>query len=212
MCRTYDDGTEYVGGFLNGEKNGYGEITYGSRNVREECYKGNWVMNVRSGFGQLLMRNGNVFKGNFVKNWPNGDCQIFYADGGSYSGEVVRSEIHGIGELKLPNGFAYAGKFEHGLRSGAGRFYIQNGNYSIEGQFENDQPTLQANQVLVDIIAPVIEEEVVDPKAKKDPKAPKKDAPFTEQEEAQYGSKKIYLEHKSDLEPKEVKFTLRVVY
>lgn len=49
--RTYDDGTEFVGEFIKGEKNGYGEITYGSRNVREEYYKGNWVMNMRQGFG-----------------------------------------------------------------------------------------------------------------------------------------------------------------
>ena len=56
--RTYDDGTEYMGEFAKGEKNGYGEILYGRRNVREEFYKGNWVMNVRSGFGQLQMRNG----------------------------------------------------------------------------------------------------------------------------------------------------------
>jgi len=53
---------------------------------------------------------------------------------------------------------------------------------------------------------------VVDPKAKKDPKAVKKDAPFTEEEEAQYGNKKIYLECKSDLEPKEVRFRLRIVH
>ena len=49
--RTYDDGTEYVGNFIRGEKHGYGEIQYGRRNPREEYYKGNWEMNVRSGFG-----------------------------------------------------------------------------------------------------------------------------------------------------------------
>ena len=62
------------------------------------------------------------------------------------------------------------------------------------------------------MISPEVEEEVVDPKAKKDPKAVKKDAPFTEEEEAQYGAKKIFLECKSDTEPKEVKFTLKMVY
>lgn len=93
--------------------------------------------------------------------------------------------MHGIGELKLPNGFGFAGKFENGKRHGTGRFYIQNGSYSLEGQFENDEATLQANKVLFDLISPVIEEEVVvDPKAKKDPKAVKKDSPFTEEEEA----------------------------
>ena len=140
--RTYEDGTEYVGEFLRGEKNGYGEISYGRRNVREEYYKGNWVMIIRHGFGQLLLRNGQVFKGNFVQNQPDGDCQIFYPDEGSYSGEVSRGVIHGIGELKLPNGFAYAGKFENGKRSGTGRFYIQDSSYSLEGMFENDEPTL----------------------------------------------------------------------
>ena len=78
--RLYDDGTEYIGMFVKGEKNGYGEITYGRRNVREEYYKGNWDMNVRSGFGQLLLRNGQVLKGNFINNQPMGDCQIFWPD------------------------------------------------------------------------------------------------------------------------------------
>jgi len=67
--------------------------------------------------------------------------------------------------------------------------------------------------MLFELIAPVSEEEVVvDPKAKKDAKAVKKDAPFTEEEDAQYGAKKIYLECKSDVEPKEVKFNLKMVY
>ena len=180
--------------------------------MREEYYKGNWVMNTRSGFGQLLLRNGTVFKGNFTNNQPNGDCQIFFPDEGVYSGEVTRGVMNGIGEVKLPNGFAYAGKFENGLKQGTGRLYIQEGEYSLEGTFENDQPTLTANAMLFELQSPMIEEEVVDPKAKKDPKAVKKDAPFSEEEEAQYGNKKIYLEHKSDTEPKEVKFTLKMVF
>ena len=53
--------------------------------------------------------------------------------------------MNGIGELKEANGFAYAGKFENGLKNGTGRFYIQETNYSLEGMFENDKPTLEAN-------------------------------------------------------------------
>lgn len=183
--RTYDDGTEYVGDFVKGEKHGYGEISYGRRNAREEYYKGNWNMNVRQGFGQLLLRNGTIYKGSFVNNQPSGDCQIIFPDQATYSGEVARGVMHGIGELKLSNGFGFAGKFEQGKRHGTGRFYIQNGTYSLEGQFENDEATLKANKVLFDLISPIIEDEVVaDPKAKKDPKAVKKDSPFTEEEEA----------------------------
>lgn len=40
----------------------------------------------------------------------------------------------------------------------------------------------------------------------------KKDAPFSEAEESTYGSRKIMLECKSDMDPKEIRFTLRVVY
>ena len=135
-----------------------------------------------------------------------------YPDGGSYSGEVSKGVLHGIGELKLSNGFGYAGKFENGKRHGTGRFYIQNQSYSLEGVYENDEPMLEANKVLFELNSPVLEEEPVDPKAKKDPKAPKKDAPFTEEEEAKYGDKKILLECKSDAEPKEIRFKLKMVY
>lgn len=49
--RKYEDGTEYVGLFAMGEKNGYGEIVYGKHNWKEHSYKGDWKMNVRSGYG-----------------------------------------------------------------------------------------------------------------------------------------------------------------
>ena len=55
------------------------------------------------------------------------------------------------------------------------------------------------------------EEVPADPKAKKDPKnqGAKK---FTEEEEEQHGSKKIYIESKSDIEPKELKIQLKMVF
>ena len=63
--RVYEDGTEYTGDFLQGERHGKGEILYGKRNYREEFYKGDFVMNVRSGFGQLVYRNNKVIQGKF---------------------------------------------------------------------------------------------------------------------------------------------------
>jgi len=66
--------------------------------------------------------------------------------------------------------------------------------------------------VLCEILNPVIKEEPVDPKVKKDPKAVKQDEPFTEAEIAQFGARRILYECKSDRDPIEVKFTLRVVY
>jgi len=43
-------------------------------------------MNVRSGFGQLKLRNGIAYSGNFVDNQPNGDVTISYPDGSMYRG------------------------------------------------------------------------------------------------------------------------------
>jgi len=53
---------------------------------------------------------------------------------------VKDGRIEGIGELKLPNGFGYAGTFKNGKRQGSGRFYIQGGDYQVEGMFDNDEP------------------------------------------------------------------------
>ena len=140
--RAYDDGTEYVGDFHMGEKHGYGEIMYGTRNKREEWYKGNWHMNVRHGFGQLMLRNKNLIKGEFVNHQPNGDCQIQYPDGAHFSGEIKRGVIDGIGELKTSDGFGYQGNFVDGRKQGPGKFYIQNGSYSLEGDFEDGEAKL----------------------------------------------------------------------
>ena len=53
-----------------------------------------------------------------------------------------------------------------------------------------------------ELVSPVEkEEEAVDPKAKKDPKAAvKKDAPFSEEEEHKFEHRKIYVEYKPDAE------------
>ena len=171
--RVYDDGTEYVGNFHMGEKQGYGEITYGTRNRKEEWYKGNWHLNVRQGFVQLMLRNGNLVKGEFVSHQPNGACQILYPEGGSFSGNLKKGVPDGIGELKTNEGFGYAGNFVDGKKQGSGKFYIIDGEYTLEGEFENGEAKLQANDMLFSLVSPQpedYEEVVADPKAKKDPK------------------------------------------
>ena len=59
-----------------------------------------------------------------------------------------------------------------------------------------------------------VKEEVVDPKAKKDPKGqPAKEPNFTEEEEATYGARKIYVEYKPDAEEQqEIAFKIKILY
>ena len=63
--------------------------------------------------------------------------------------------------------------------------------------FVNDEPEFQFNKFTCEVIAPKIEEPVIDPKAKPAKgAAPVSDLKFTEQEEATYGANKIYYEFK----------------
>jgi len=159
-----------------------------------------------------MMRNGKLWKGEFVKHQPHGSVQIEYYDGSHFSGEVKRGVIDGIGELRTTDGFGYAGQFVNDVKEGPGRLYIQDGSYSLEGEFRNGESILNANEVLFELLSPeVTVEEVADPKGKKDPKAGAPKA-FTEEEEEQYGHKKIYIESKTEAEPKEVSLKMQIVF
>jgi hypothetical protein len=48
----------------------------------------------------------------------------------------------GIGELKTNEGFGYAGNFVDGNKQGSGKFYIIDGEYTLEGEFENGEAKL----------------------------------------------------------------------
>lgn len=218
--RSYPDGTEFVGDFYKGEKQGYGEIVYGKRNFKEEAYKGDWVLNVRSGYGMLLLRDGVVYKGNFVDNLPAGDCKIIYPEDyylgrQEYSGQVEKGIPNGIGELKMSNGFAYSGNFKQDKRHGPGKMYIQGASYRLEGEFDEDTPCVYPNEVLTEIVQFAEEEGSTQDAKGKGKKMVQKDSQFTEEEEAQYGQMKIYYEYKTPVEGevlKEVAFDMSIVY
>ena len=82
-----------------------------------------------------MMKSGILFKGNFENHQPEGSCKITYPDGTVFNGAVVRGKIEGIGEIKKPDRFAYAGTFRDGEQHGSGKYYIQDGTYSLEGDF-----------------------------------------------------------------------------
>lgn len=56
--KTWPDGTEYTGEFLNGEQHGSGEVKY----PNGETYIGDWCLNVRQGRGKLVLSNGDVIE------------------------------------------------------------------------------------------------------------------------------------------------------
>jgi hypothetical protein len=182
--RTFEDGTEYVGEFVGGEKEGYGEIKYGKRNIKEHSYKGNWVGNQRHGYGELLLRNNSTIKGNFVCNQANGDCRIIYHDNGNeFTGNLLNGVPEGFGLFKSENDFSYKGNFTKGSREDEGTIFVQNGTYSLQSSFKNNEPAYLCNRFSYELVSPALKVEIEDPKAKKDPKAAPSKKDFTEEEE-----------------------------
>lgn len=104
-------------------------------------------MNVRSGFGQLTLRNGIVYNGAFVNNQPQGEVAISFPDGAVYKGEVTRGVITGHGEMNGSDGVGYIGAFIDGKRNGNGTMYVVDGAYKLAYEFVNDEPKTFPNEV-----------------------------------------------------------------
>lgn len=82
---------------------------------------------------------------------------VLYHDGSHYHGQVVREIKHGNGKLTSPApqeskldqttdvNVVYEGLFENGKREGNGHLFIENGSFSLESLFKEDQPEYEAN-------------------------------------------------------------------
>ena len=99
-------------------------------------------------------------------------CMIQFHNGSLYQGQVQKGIMHGKGQLTALDKTVYDGHFEKGLKHGEGKLYVLGGTYSLTGEFANDRPATEANQILFKLVKKEEEEVKVDPKAKKpDPKA-----------------------------------------
>lgn len=80
--------------------------------------------------------------------------------------------------------------------------------------FVDNQPEIFPNEIQFELVSPQeIKKEVVDPKAKNAKAAEVKESNFTEEEEALYGPRKIFLEYKPEAEEQpEIAFNLKILY
>jgi antitoxin component YwqK of YwqJK toxin-antitoxin module len=104
-------------------------------------YAGNFLDNLRDGYGVLYDRNGGiVFKGNFLKGLKQGKGTVFRPNATIvYSGGFEQDLFTGEGELFYRNGYLmYTGRFEENLRNGPGTEFHENGNIGFEGQFKDN--------------------------------------------------------------------------
>ncbi len=92
-------GNEYVGGVLNGLKNGFGEFTYQTKTK----YIGEFKDNIRSGLGTLVSAH-EMYIGEFKGDAKSGMGTVYYTDGSKYYGKFISNKTAGLGIFKYKDG------------------------------------------------------------------------------------------------------------
>lgn len=150
----YENGDQYVGGFVSGLREGSGVYTWKSGAV----YTGKYSVNVRNGRGKLTYPDGSWFDGLFADGqriygtarYANGDAYHGnFANGhrhgpnGVYIFQISKSRLIGTwangaileGVWKLHSGQTWTGNFHLNKPSGEGVWHLHNndvhGSYSI---------------------------------------------------------------------------------
>ncbi|XP_066417348.1 radial spoke head 10 homolog B-like isoform X3 [Molothrus aeneus] len=132
----------YTGFWCNGKRHGKGTIYFDQEQT--SWYAGDWVNNVREGWGFRRYRSGNTYFGQWKKNLRHGHGKmIWLKDKQEYEGEWQCGLQHGSGmhtwflkrmemsKYSLLN--EYAGNFVKGERHGHGAFLYSDGTmYSGE--------------------------------------------------------------------------------
>ncbi len=71
--RTYNNGNQYTGNFLDAKFSGYGTFTWGGS---KKSFKGTFADGKREGTGELDFDNGYVVSGTWKNDYPEGDITI----------------------------------------------------------------------------------------------------------------------------------------
>ena len=106
----------YVGEFKNGVADGKG-IYYFKFGAK---YEGEWLNNVRHGFGTLTLPGGYPrYQVELRNDEVCGNGKMLRSDGGLVEG-IFDGNFNGIGTITYPDGNVYKGQFRHGERNGMG--------------------------------------------------------------------------------------------
>ena len=121
----------YVGEFLNGIKEGNGNL-FSKDNLFN--YDGDWKNDKYDGFGALF-DHGEKYTGDFKEGKFHGIGNLYKVNGDIYEGEFFEGNIK-KGKISYKNGDIFKGKFEDGKKSFGIMEYLDGDKY--EGFFENE--------------------------------------------------------------------------
>ncbi|XP_030067882.1 radial spoke head 10 homolog B [Microcaecilia unicolor] len=168
---TWPDGSKYEGDVKDGIRHGFGMYKCGTQPVsyvgqwfcsirhgkgtiyfNEEgtsWYEGDWVNNIRSGWGVRCYASGNIFEGQWENNARHGEGRMrWLTSNEEYTGQWINGVQNGYGIhtwfLKRIHGSQYplrneyTGYFINGARYGRGKFVYSSGAM-YEGEWFNNK-------------------------------------------------------------------------
>ncbi|XP_068278422.1 radial spoke head 10 homolog B-like [Nyctibius grandis] len=126
----------YIGYWCNGKRHGKGTIYYDQEHT--SWYSGDWVNNVKEGWGMRCYKSGNIYEGQWEKNVRHGKGRMRWLTANQeYMGQWVYGIQHGYGNhiwfskrmpaSEYPSRNEYIGGFVNGERHGHGKFIYASG-------------------------------------------------------------------------------------
>ncbi|XP_004945158.1 radial spoke head 10 homolog B isoform X2 [Gallus gallus] len=126
----------YIGYWYKGKRHGKGTIYYDQEHM--SWYSGDWVDNVKEGWGIRCYKSGNTYEGHWEKNVRHGKGRMRWLTADQeYVGQWVYGVQHGYGThvwflkrmpaSQYPLRNKYMGDFVNGERHGRGKFIYASG-------------------------------------------------------------------------------------
>ncbi|XP_070270444.1 radial spoke head 10 homolog B [Myotis yumanensis] len=126
----------YIGHWCQGKRHGKGSIYYNEEGT--SCYEGDWVHNIKKGWGIRRYKSGNMYEGQWENNMRHGEGTMkWLTTNEEYSGQWENGVQNGLGthtwflkrvpNTQYPLRNEYRGNFVDGCRHGHGKFYYASG-------------------------------------------------------------------------------------
>ncbi|XP_064887684.1 radial spoke head 10 homolog B isoform X4 [Columba livia] len=126
----------YIGYWCKGKRHGKGTVYYDKEHT--SWYSGDWVNNIKEGWGMRCYKSGNTYEGQWEKNVRHGRGRMRWLTANQeYMGQWVYGIQHGYGThiwflkrmpmSQYPLRNQYIGDFVNGQRHGHGKFIYASG-------------------------------------------------------------------------------------
>ncbi|XP_044289551.1 radial spoke head 10 homolog B-like [Varanus komodoensis] len=133
-CGTHP--VSYIGQWVEGKRHGKGTIYYNKEG--SSWYEGDFVNNVKSGWGIRCYKSGNIYEGQWERDMRHGEGRMRWLTmNQEYTGKWVSGVQHGYGThtwylrripgSQYPLRNEYVGDFVYGDRHGSGKFFFASG-------------------------------------------------------------------------------------